>query len=92
MKGLGRILRNDIAAEGGLDEFELIEDQPGDAAVIGVFDFVAIAEGGAQDADRAGPVSLDFEVNASDWLQGGYTKSHYINHSQDKSCYMYGYI
>jgi hypothetical protein len=65
LKGLGRILGNDVAAEGGLNELELIEGQAGDAAVIGVLDFVALAVGGAQDADRVGAVRLDFEMNAT---------------------------
>jgi hypothetical protein len=73
LKGLGRILGNDVAAEGGLNEFELIEGQAGDAAVVGVLDFVALAEGGAQDPDRIGAVSLDFEMNGSVWFQDGYT-------------------
>jgi hypothetical protein len=74
-----RSLRNDVAAEGGLNELELIEGQAGDAAVIGVLDFVALAERGAQHADRISPVSLDFEMNGADWLQGGYSMSLQIN-------------
>jgi hypothetical protein len=38
-----------------------------------VLDFVALAEGGAQDPDGIGAVSLDFEMNGTDWFQDGYT-------------------
>jgi hypothetical protein len=37
-----------------------------------MFDFIAVAEGGAQDADGFSPVSLDFEMNAADSFQDGY--------------------
>ncbi len=65
MKSLGGILGNDVATEGGLDELELIEAQAGDASMVGVLDFIAVAERGAQDADGIGPVTLNFEMNAA---------------------------
>ncbi len=39
MESLGRILGEDLAAEGGLDELELVQGQAGEATVIFMFDF-----------------------------------------------------
>ena len=87
MKCLGRIFGNHVAAEGCLNEFELIQRQAGDATVVGVLDLVALAEGRAQDADRIGPMSLDLEMDRADWFQDGYiicnalfAVKHYINY------------
>ena len=40
--------------------------------VVGVLNLVAFAEGGAQNADRIGPMSLNLEMDGSDGLQDGY--------------------
>ena len=72
LKCLGRILRNHVAAEGCLNEFELIQRQAGDATVVGVLNLVALAEGRAQDADRMGPMSLNLEMDRADGFQDGY--------------------
>jgi hypothetical protein len=92
LEGLGGILRNDVAAKSGLNEFELIEGQAGDAAMVGVLNLVALAKGGAQDADRIGPVSLDFEMDASVGLQDGYYIPISVMLCQASIRHMYGYM
>jgi hypothetical protein len=72
LKSLGRIFGNDLAAKGGADEFELIQSQAGDTAVVGMLDFAVLAEGGAQDADRLGSMGLDLEMDRADGFQDGH--------------------
>ena len=79
MEGLGRVFGNHFAAEGSLDEFELVQRQAGDAAVILVFDGVALAERRAQNADGIGAMSLNFEMNRWPSPHDGY-RIPYINH------------
>ena len=64
---------NDVPAEGGLDELELLQRQAGDASVVGVFDRAVLAIGGAQDAVDGGAMLLDFEMNRSCGSHDGYT-------------------
>ena len=45
MECLRRILWNHLAAEGCLNEFELIQGQAGEATVVGMLNLVALAEG-----------------------------------------------
>ena len=96
LKCLGRILRNHVAAEGCLNEFELIQSQAGDATVVGVLDLAVLAEGRAQEADRLSSMGLDLEMNRADWFQDGYiipniiqfvnTNLHYVwLHLQNKT-------
>ena len=72
MKCLWRILRNHVAAEGCLNEFELIQSQAGDATVVVVLNFVALPERRTQDAHRIGPMRLNLEMDRPDWFQDGY--------------------
>jgi hypothetical protein len=48
--------------EGGLEQAELFEGTAGDPTVGGVLDLAVLAEGGAEEADGAGAMALDFEV------------------------------
>jgi len=57
-----------------------------------VLNLVALAEGGAQDPDRIGAVSLDFEMNGPVGLQGGYTEPNTIKYCQAANAILYGYI
>src|SRR3977135_3408742 len=56
---LCRALGNDIAAEGSLQQFELLQSQAGDAAVGGVLDFAMLAIGRTDEADRITAVALN---------------------------------
>ena len=54
--------RDDLAAESGLQEFEFVEREAGNAAVIGVLDLAIEAEGGADEAVMIFAVGLDFQM------------------------------
>ena len=73
MKNRYSIFPNGSRGGSRLNEFELLQSQSRDATVVGVFDLVALAEGGAQEADRVGAMSLDLEMDRTDCFQGGYT-------------------
>lgn len=65
LEGFRGVLGHDLTTEGRLNELELIELQPGDATVIGMFDFAIFAERRAQDADGIGAVALNFQVDGA---------------------------
>src|SRR5207249_6361366 len=46
----GRVYGDNLAAEGGLQEFEFVERKAADAAVVGVLDLAVEAEGGTDEA------------------------------------------
>jgi len=71
-EGVGVVLGQDVVAEGGLDVEESGERQAGEAPELLVFDLAVngIAEGGAQDADRALAVALDLEVDGASRFDG----------------------
>jgi hypothetical protein len=73
LKGIGVALGQSLSGEGGLNEFELIEVQAGEATVVGVHDFACLAEGGAENADGVEAVGLDFEVKRAKQFHDGYT-------------------
>ncbi len=62
LEGIGGIYRDDLAAEGSLQQFEFVEGQAGDAAVIGVVNLAVEAEGGADEAVVILAVGLDFQM------------------------------
>ena len=68
-------LRDDIAAEGRLQQCELLQGQAGDAAVSGVFDFAVLAKGRADDADRITAMALNFEMKGKRFAFNGYQTS-----------------
>ena len=57
--------RDGLAAEGSLEDFELIEGETGDATEGLVDDFAVFPEGGAQDGAWIFAVGLDFEVHGA---------------------------
>jgi hypothetical protein len=73
---------NHLAAESGLNEFELIQGQPRQATVVGVHNLVAFAEGRAQDANGISPMGLDLEMDGAEGFQDGYVISTRIYLSQ----------
>jgi hypothetical protein len=82
LKRVGVALGQSLSGKGGLNEFELFEVQAGDAAMIGVHDFALLAEGGAENADGAKAMGLDFKVYGVERFHDGYTIRHihqYIN-------------
>jgi hypothetical protein len=68
-------LRNDIAAEGSLQQFELLQSQAGDAAVSGMFDFAMLAIGGADEADRITAVALNLKMKGKRFAFNGHQTS-----------------
>jgi len=72
-KRIGVALGQGLSGESGLDEFELIQVQAGEPAVVGVPDFALLAEGGAENASGVKAVGLDFEMEWADRLHDGYT-------------------
>ena len=82
LKRVGVALGQSLSREGGLNEFELFQVQAGDAAMIGVHDFALLAEGGAENADGAKAMGLDFKVYGAEWLHDGHIiryKHIYVN-------------
>jgi hypothetical protein len=65
-------LRNNIAAEGSLQQFELLKTQAGDAAVGGMSDFAVLAKGRADKADRITAVALNFEMKGKRFAFNGH--------------------
>jgi hypothetical protein len=55
-----------------LEQFEFIQSQAGNAPVVGMFDFTALAVGGADETDRITPVGLNFEVKPGRSAFDGY--------------------
>ena len=89
---MGWILGNNLAAKGRLNEFELIQAQASDSTVVGVFDLLAVAEGGAQDADGFGAMSLDLEMDWTDRFKDGYRLWTLLLLCQELYKLVYGYI
>ena len=56
-----------------MDEFELVQGQSSDAAVILMFNEAFVAIRGAQDTDGVSAVGLDFEMNRGSGFHDGYT-------------------
>jgi hypothetical protein len=73
LKRVGVALGQSLSREGGLNEFELIEVQAGEATMVGVHDLTGLAEGGAENADGVEAVGLDFEVKRAKQFHDGYT-------------------
>ena len=65
MKGLRGIFADDITAQSSLDIEQGNEGHAGDAAVLLMLDFAIkrVAKSGAQNADRRGAMTLDFEMD-----------------------------
>src|SRR5208283_658830 len=59
---LCRALGHHIAAEGSLQQSELLQSQAGDAPMARVLDFAMLAIGRAEEADRITAVALNFEM------------------------------
>jgi hypothetical protein len=72
LKRVGVALGQSLSSEGGLNEFELFETQAGEAAVVGVHDFALLAEGGAENADGAKAMGLDFKVYGVERFHDGH--------------------
>jgi hypothetical protein len=67
-------LGDNVAAKGGLDEFEFVQREPGDPSVIGMFDLTVLAKGGADQTVIVFAVGLDFEVEIGWSGHSGYIK------------------
>ena len=78
-------LRNDIAAEGSLQQFELLKPQAGDAAVGGMSDFALLAKGRADEADRITAVALNFEMKGKRFAFNGHQISTSVSNNQVKT-------
>ena len=72
LERVGVALGQSLSGESRLDEFELLQVQAGDAAMVGVQDVALEAEGGAEEADRVEAVGLDFEMDRADRFHNGY--------------------
>jgi hypothetical protein len=72
LKRVGVALGQSLSSEGGLNEFELFEAQAGEAAMVGVHDFALLAEGGAENADGAKAMGLDFKVYGAERFHDGH--------------------
>jgi hypothetical protein len=80
---LGGARGHDVAAEGGLEQFEFLQRQPGQAPVVGMFDFAVLAVGGADEAHRMTSVGLDFEMKPGRVAYDGYYITPDAQGSQD---------
>jgi hypothetical protein len=72
LKILGGALGHDVAVEGGLEQFEFLQRQTGQAPVVGMFDFAVLAVGGADEAHRITSVGLNFEMKPGRVASDGY--------------------
>jgi hypothetical protein len=63
LKRIGVALGQSLSGEGGLNAFELMEVQAGEAAMVGVQDFAQVAERGAENADGVKGVGLDLNLD-----------------------------
>jgi len=70
LEGLRRIDRQDLATEGGLQQFEFFERESGNAAVIAVLDLAVQAEGGADEAVMVFALGLDFQMEIGGGIHG----------------------
>jgi hypothetical protein len=80
LKGVGRVERNDVPAESGLDQLELSQGEAGDAAVIGVVDLAVEAEGGTDEAVMVFAGRWDFQVEIGGREPGIMLVNGYILH------------
>ncbi len=65
MEGIGIVFEYDIPAESGLEEFEFLEGEVGDAPVGAMFDLAVLPKGGADESDGGLAVGLDLDVVGS---------------------------
>ncbi len=55
-----------------MNQFELVETEACDAPVVGVFNLLLLAVGGAKNANGLGAMSLDFEMERTGGFHDGY--------------------
>src|SRR5208283_4727483 len=82
---LCRALGHHIAAEGSLQQSELLQSQAGDAPMGRVLDFAMLAIGRAEEADRITAVALNFEMKGKWFASDGHQTSINVMIYQDKT-------
>src|SRR5208283_941807 len=82
---LCRALGHHIAAEGSLQQSELLQSQAGDAPMGRVLDFAMLAIGRAEEADRITAVALNFEMKGKWFASDGHQTSINVMICQDKT-------